>query len=382
MQRCGMATDGEGLAIFRIDPRHQWDAGPTAVEHQRAAVGLERAADMLADTGRVGDADPVAVLRDVVGQSRNHFIAALDRRPAADAIGVGRGFRADAVERHGVAHSHRLRVVRQREQVRALGRVVAHEAPDAVPVTLKRRIEGVQVVTVGGGGTGDHRHRRHEAQLLGNSDHLRRLPARVGAVAEARAVLQPFHAVQGDVVLLLMTTSMHAQPHVVTRIGAQHRGERVARLGALVDVRRKQRGAAGRPDRRGDRRGCQVHRRDGAVGAALHGVGQVAGHAVGLHAALAIRADLVRVEHAQGQWFVAVVDDEHARVIHRDRLRARTAWAAWGQPAARLDDRFEQVGGLLPHRRVDSVAEAVSRGRISLAVRLAVRAGPTYTPAS
>ncbi len=173
MQRRAVATDGEGFPIFGVYPTDQRNGGLAAVEHQGAAVGLERAADMLADTGRVVDADTVTVLEDIVGQCRDDLVAALDRGAGADAVGVGRGFRADAIEVHGVAHGHRLRVVGQREQVGTLRGVVAHDAPDAVPVALQGRIQRIQVVTVGGRRTGDHRHRRHETQLLGNTDHLR-----------------------------------------------------------------------------------------------------------------------------------------------------------------------------------------------------------------
>ncbi|MCY1439892.1 hypothetical protein D9M71_561440 [compost metagenome] len=146
---------------------------------------------------------------------------------------------------------------------------------------------------------------------------------------------------QGDVVLLFMATGVHAQAHVVAGIGAQQRGERVARLGASrVDMRREQRSAASGANRRGDRRWRQVHRRNGTVGTALHGERQVTTVAVGLHAALAVRCDLVGVVYAQGQRFVTVVDDEHARVIHRDRLRARPRRASREQATAGLDHRF------------------------------------------
>ncbi|MNH23136.1 hypothetical protein D3C79_830220 [compost metagenome] len=129
---------------------------------------------------------------------------------------------------------------------------------------------------------------------------------------------------QGHVVFLFMATGMHAQTHVVTRVGAQHRCERIPRFGArLVDVRREQCGATGRADCRGDRCWRQVHRRNGAVGTALHGECEVTAKAIGLHPTLAVRGHFVRVIHPQRQWLVTVVDDEHAWVIHRDGLRAR-----------------------------------------------------------
>jgi len=173
VQRRTVATDAERHAVLGIDTAHQRDAGLAIVEHQGAAVGLQRPADMLADTGDIVDGDAVAVVEDVVGQRGDDLVAALDGGAGTNAIGVGRGFRADTVEVDGVAHGHRLRVVRQREQVGTLGGVVAHDAPDAVPVAFQRCVQRIQVVTVGGGGTGNHRHRCQEAKLLGYADHLR-----------------------------------------------------------------------------------------------------------------------------------------------------------------------------------------------------------------
>ncbi len=92
---------------------------------------------MLADTLHVIDADAITVFENVIGQRRNDLVVALDRGASADAVGVGRGFRADAVKVHGVAHGHRLRVVGQREQVGTLRGVVAHDAPDTVPVASR-----------------------------------------------------------------------------------------------------------------------------------------------------------------------------------------------------------------------------------------------------
>ncbi|MNX53456.1 hypothetical protein D3C86_841520 [compost metagenome] len=375
MQRPALPADGEGLAIFKIGHCDLRNAHWPRVQHQGAARRFQRPADMLAETRRISDRQAQRIAEDVVGQRRDHFIVALHGWPGADAVRVGANPWADAVERHGIAHAGRLRIVRHRKQVAALRGVVAHHAPDPVPVTLDGRVHGVEVVTGGRRRAGDHRHRRIEAHLLGDPDHLRRAPARVGAVAEAGTALQPFHAVQGDVVLLFVTAGMHPQPHVVTGVGAQHRRERIARFGAAtVDVRREQRGAAGWAGGRGDQVRRQVHRRDRTVGTALHGIRQVAAQAIGLHAALAVRADLVRVVNPQGQRFVAVVDDEHARVIHRDRLRAWAAWAARFHPAAQLDNRFKQLAGVVTHRWVDRVAEAVGCGRERLRVRHAVRA--------
>ncbi|MNO71504.1 hypothetical protein D3C76_624220 [compost metagenome] len=336
---------------------------------------------MLAGTCGIADGQAQRVAENIVGQGRDDLIVALHRRPGTDAGGVGAVAWADAIESHGIACRHRLGIVRQGEQVVTAGGVVAHDAPHAAPEPFHGRIHGVQVVARGGRRTGHHRHRCHEAQLLGDADHLRGAPPRVGAVAKAGAALQPFDPVHGDVVLLLMAAGMHAQPYVVTRVGPQQRCERVARLTAeAVDVGREQCGATGWPGRRGDGRRCQVQRRDGAVGTALQGVGKVAGHAVGLHAGLAVRCGAVGVEDAQADRFVAVIDHEHARVIHRDGLRARPVGAAQDVPAADLGGRFQQVVGVLAHRWVDGVAEAVGGHREGAAIGLAVRASADIDP--
>ncbi|MNZ68917.1 hypothetical protein D3C78_871960 [compost metagenome] len=180
----------------------------------------------------------------------------------------------------------------------------------------------------------------------------------------------------GDVVLLLVAAGMHPQPHVVARVGAQHRRERVARQGVgHVDVRRESGDPAGRAARLTDLAGRQVERRDGAVGAALQGEGEVAGQAVGLHARLAVRAEAVGVEHPQAQRLVAVVDHEDPRVLDRDRIRARPARAAGHLATGQFHHRLQQATGIAPCRRVDSVAEGLGSRRVARGVRHPVGAG-------
>ncbi|MCY1520556.1 hypothetical protein D9M68_553380 [compost metagenome] len=271
MQRAGLAADGEHLALFLVHHRNQWDGHRPRIEHQGATLRVQRATDMLALPGRVADGQAQRIAQDVVGEHRDHLVVALHRGAGADAVGIGAGARAHAIELGGVARGHRARVVGQGEQVVARLGVVAHHAPDAVPVALDGRVHVVQVV--GGliaGVAGHHRHRGDEAHLLGDADHLRSPPAGVAAVAEAGARMQPLHAVQGDVVLFLMATGMHAQAHVVAGVGAQHRREGIARqVAAAIDVRREAGAGAGRPGGRTDGAGCQVQRRDGPVGAGL-----------------------------------------------------------------------------------------------------------------
>ncbi|MNS14700.1 hypothetical protein D3C72_463220 [compost metagenome] len=377
MQRPALSANGDGFAILRIGHGDLWNAHRARVQHQGAARRIQRPADMLAEPFGIADGQAQRIAEDVIGQRRDHFIVALHGGPGANAVRVGAITRATALERHGVAHARRARVVGDGEQVGAFGGVVAHHAPDTAPVAFDRSVHRVQIITRGRRRTGQHRHRRNEAHLLGDTDHLRRAPAGVGAVAETGTALQPFHTVQGDVVLFFMATGMHPQPHVVAGVSTQHRRERIARFGAaLVDVRREQRGAAGWAGRRGEQIRRQVHRRDRPVGTALHGERQIATEAVGLHAALAVRTDLVRVVHAQSQRFVAIVDDEHARVIHRNRLRTWPARAARDLTALHFQYTFKQVAGVVAHWRIDCVAEAVGGGRERLRIRHAVRTSP------
>ncbi|MCY1412384.1 hypothetical protein D9M71_277870 [compost metagenome] len=187
--------------------------------------------------------------------------------------------------------------------------------------------------------------------------------------------MQPLDPVQGDVVLLLMAAGVHPHAHVVAGVGPQHRREGVTRhVASVVDVRREAGAGAGRPGSRADGAGCQVQRRDGPVGAGLQGIGEVAGQAVGLHAGFAVRSQLVRVEHAQGHRLVAVVDDEHARIVCADRLRAGPARAAEDR-TGRFHRRFQFVGDERPYRRVHGKAEAVRGQREGVRVGYAVGAG-------
>ncbi|MNR29601.1 hypothetical protein D3C85_1469980 [compost metagenome] len=111
MQRAGLPTDGEGLAIFGVEDGHQRHVDRPRVVDQGATLWIERPTHMLAGSRRVADGQAQRVGEDVVGQGRDHLVVTLHGRPGADAIGVGAGARAHAIEVHRIACRHWFRIV-------------------------------------------------------------------------------------------------------------------------------------------------------------------------------------------------------------------------------------------------------------------------------
>ncbi|EEF93530.1 hypothetical protein CATMIT_01837, partial [Catenibacterium mitsuokai DSM 15897] len=212
---------------------------------------------------------------------------------------------------------------------------------------------------VGGGVVDDA---RGEGELLGQTGVLRVAPARMRRLPVARAALQPGQAVNRAVVLVLVRAGLHLDPDQIARIGAQDRRVRIAGEHAAGERRIGRIAADG------------VERVDGAVGAALEGIGQVAAEAAVLRAAGV-------VVDARGQRFVAVVHHHHADVVGRDRLRARprrllvgevhragkfVGLRAAGAMAVVFEDvlghRAGRCLGRLAHRGMDRVQVAVRAG--------------------
>ena len=181
--------------------------------------------------------------------------------------------------------------------------------------------------------------------------------------------MQPLHAVDGDVVLFFMAASLHFHAHHVAGVDARGGCVRIAAVDlARVDVRRK-----ARAEHAAARAGHRVQARQRAVAARLQREGHVAAAAVGLHARLAVGADLARVVDAQRQRLLPVVDDQGADVFHRDRLRAgprRAVVVGHAGGVAQLDVEVGEdvVLQLRARRRMDGELEGARRAAVPLRV--------------
>ena len=124
----------------------------------------------------------------------------------------------------------RIGIVGQRLQVSLFSIIGSHHTPGTRPPAILTRIYRVSVV---GRVTNalDVRTQRHsEGELLGDTGILRISPTRVRRGTITGTTLQPFHAMNRRVMLVLVSTRLDFDFHQIGRIGSYQRCERVTRL--------------------------------------------------------------------------------------------------------------------------------------------------------